>query len=77
MSFKTLDIVAIARDLPEHGLKEGDVGTVVEVYEEDGVEIEVVSAGGQTVAVVSLDVRDVRPVGEEDVFAVRRINKSA
>ena len=33
---KLHDVVALLEDLPEHGLKRGDVGTVVEVFGETG-----------------------------------------
>ncbi len=32
------------RSLPSHGLKSGDVGAVVQVYSEDAVEVEFVTA---------------------------------
>lgn len=32
MTFELLDSVVLVRDLPEHGLKSGDLGAVVEVY---------------------------------------------
>jgi Domain of unknown function (DUF4926) len=33
MKYKLLDTVVLARDLPQHGLRAGDLGAVVEVYE--------------------------------------------
>jgi len=47
MRFKLLETVVLKRDLPEHGLKEGDLGVVVEIYEPDGVEVEFVTASGK------------------------------
>ena len=38
MNYSTLDTVVLNRDLPEHGLKIGDLGTIVEIYEPDGIE---------------------------------------
>ena len=77
MKYKTLDTVVLARDLPEHGLRKGDLGAVVEVYEPDGIEVEFVTASGRTEAVLTLEVSDVRPVAEGDILAVRSIHKSA
>ena len=71
MKFETLECVVLDRDLPEHGLCKGDLGTVVEVYEPDGLEIEFVAASGRTRAVVTLTDRDVRKVGADDLLAVR------
>ena len=39
MKFALLDTVVLNRDLPEHGLRAGDVGAVVELYGTDGLEV--------------------------------------
>jgi hypothetical protein len=44
MKYKLLDTVVLDRDLPEHGLRSGDLGAVVEVYEPDGLEVGFVTA---------------------------------
>jgi hypothetical protein len=77
MEFKTLDTVVLDKDLAEFGLKKGDLGAVVQVYEPDGLEVEFVTAAGRTEALVTLDSRDVRPVGDTDLIAVRSLRKSA
>ena len=46
MKFNELDTVVLATDLPEHGLRQGDLGAVVHVYEPDGLEVEFVTASG-------------------------------
>ncbi len=52
---KELDIVVLTRDLPEHGLKRGDVGTVVMVYGDGkAFEVEFVSSDGETIALETL-----------------------
>ncbi|MDZ4773007.1 MAG: DUF4926 domain-containing protein [Planctomycetota bacterium] len=33
MTFKALDIAVLVRDLPEHGLRAGDVGAVVFLHD--------------------------------------------
>jgi hypothetical protein len=63
MDFKQLDTVVLDRDLPESGLRKGDLGAVVQTYEPDGLEVEFVTASGQTQAVVTLRLTDVRAVG--------------
>ena len=60
MKYKLLDTVVLDRDLPEHSLRAGDLGAVVEVYEPDGLEVEFVTASGKTQALVTLNVKDVR-----------------
>jgi Domain of unknown function (DUF4926) len=71
MAFAVLDTVVLNRDLPEHGLQAGDLGAVVEVYEGGGVEVEFVQASGETKAVITLELKDVRSVGANDILAVR------
>jgi hypothetical protein len=60
--FKELEAVALTRDLPEHRLREGDLGAVVHVFGADGLGVEFVSASGRTEALVTLQMTDVRGV---------------
>jgi hypothetical protein len=73
MKYKLLDTVVLDRDLPEHSLRAGDLGAVVEVYDPDGLEVEFVTASGKTQALVTLNVKDVRPVQDGDLVAVRSV----
>ena len=77
MTFRALDIVVLEKDLPAHGLKRGDLGAVVEIYEPDGVEVEFVTASGKTEALVTLNIADIRPVGEDDPVSVRSYTRNA
>ena len=77
MRFHRLDVVVLEKDLPAHGLKKGDLGAVVELYEPDGLEVEFVTASGRTEALVSLAESDVRPVVENDLVAVRPYRRTA
>jgi len=72
MKLHNLDTVVLQRDLPEHGLRQGDLGAVVQVYEPDGLEVEFVRASGRTQALVELAVGDVRAIEDEDLISVRR-----
>ena len=67
----------LERDLPDRGLRRGDLGAVVEVYEPDGLEVEFVTASGRTAALVTLNARDVRPVADDDLVSVRTCRRSA
>ena len=58
-------------DQPTHGLKRGDLGTVVEVFAPDAVEVEFVTASGRTQASVTLPPSAVREVGDDDLVTVR------
>ena len=73
MTYKLLDTVVLDRDLPRYGLRKGDLGAVVEVYDDKGLEVEFVRASGKTQAVVTLTVHDVRPVLDDDLVAVRSV----
>jgi hypothetical protein len=77
VTFRRLDVVVLERDLPASGLKRGDLGAVVELYEPDGLEVEFVTASGRTEALVTLTALDVRPVVENDLVAVRPYLRSA
>ncbi|MEN3011150.1 MAG: DUF4926 domain-containing protein [Candidatus Bipolaricaulaceae bacterium] len=67
--------MVLVRDIPEHGLRAGDLGVVVEVYGPDGLEVEFVTASGRAQAVLTLGARNVRKLSPEDMFAVRRLQK--
>lgn len=75
MTFKALDMVVLLRDLPDHGLREGELGAEVEVYEPDGIEVEFVTASGRTETLRTLRDSDLRAVGDRDLIAVRTFRK--
>jgi hypothetical protein len=77
VKFNTLDTVVLDRDVPQHGLRAGDLGAVVQTYEPDGLEVEFVTASGRTQALVTLGVGDVRPVHDQDLIAVRSLARGA
>lgn len=77
MKYKILDTVVLERDLADAGLRRGDLGAVVEVYEPNSLEVEFVTAGGRTVALVTVREEDVRGVGDGDLIAVRRLERPA
>ena len=73
MKFKVLDTVVLERNFPPHGLKKGDLGAVVEVYEPDGLEVEFVTASGKTTALITVRIGDVRSVADTDLISVRSV----
>lgn len=77
MRFKALDTVVLNRDLPDSGLRKGDLGAIVQVYEPDGLEVEFIRASGKTEALVTLKEADVRAVADGDLISVRRLDRSA
>jgi hypothetical protein len=77
MKFKQLDTVVLDRNVPESGLRKGDLGAVVQTYEPDGLEVEFVTASGRTQALVTLRLSDVRAVMDEDLVSVRPLRRGA
>jgi hypothetical protein len=51
---KLLDVVALVEDLPERGLRRGQVGTVVELLGPDVFEVEFAGTDGQAYAILAL-----------------------
>ena len=74
MTIHELDTIVLDRDLPETGLRKGDVGAVVHVYGPDHFDVEFVRASGRTQAVVELSRADVRSLEDSDVPAVRPLS---
>ena len=70
--FRELDTVVLTNNIDKHGLKKGDMGTVVHVYSDSGaLEVEFVTADGKTVAVLTLNLSDVRSTVKNEILHVR------
>ena len=67
---RELDSVVLVRDVPDAGLRAGDLGAVVQVYAPDAIEVEIVTAAGHTAALQTLAPADVRSVRDDDLLAV-------
>ena len=51
---KVLDVVAVTEDIPEHGLRRGEVGTVVEHWKDGAYEVEFSDDSGEAYAFAAL-----------------------
>jgi hypothetical protein len=71
MTFKPLDTIVLDKELPDHDLRPGDLGVVVEIYPPDGLEVEFVTGSGRTKALVTLKEDEVRAIADTDLVAVR------
>lgn len=76
MTLKLFDQVALNIPLPEHGLRPGDVATLVEVVDHPaggprGCVLEVFNALGESIAVVTVPQTAVEPLRADEVFSVR------
>jgi hypothetical protein len=71
---KELDTVALDRDLVDYGLRKGDLGTVVLVYEDGrAFEVEFMTLTGDTLAVVTLETGDIRPIHDREIAHARAV----
>lgn len=70
---RDLETIVLTEDLQEHGLKRGDLGTVVLVHAAGGYEVEFMTLDGQTLTVVSLLPHQVRPVGRREIAQARAV----
>jgi hypothetical protein len=57
------NVVALNLDIPEHGLKRGQVGTVVEVLDNDIFEVEFASNDGGPYEMAALTSAELIPLG--------------
>ena len=74
--FNLLDTVVLMRDIPDAGLRRGDLGAIVEVYGPNAFEVEFVAASGRTQALVTLTADDMRHVGDQDLVSVRPLEST-
>jgi hypothetical protein len=67
-----LDAVVLTHDIEEHGLRTGDIGAVVLSHGGgDAFEVEFVTGGGRTVAVLTLRAQEVRPMQAQEILHAR------
>jgi hypothetical protein len=74
--------VVLARDLPEFGIKRGDVATLVDRVPHpsggpEGLVLEVTNALGDSIHVVIVGSADVEPLQANDVLTVRQLHSVA
>jgi hypothetical protein len=77
MKYELYQEVALAIDLPESSLRQGDVATIVERHEslsgEPGYTLEVFNAIGETLAVVAVSESAIESLSAGEVLAVRQL----
>lgn len=77
MSYELFTEVVLAADVPDKGLRRGDVATVVDRHrvaeEETGYSLEVFNALGETIAVLTVPESQIKPLTGDDVFTVRSV----
>ena len=69
-----LDAVVITRDIAGRGIVAGDIGVVAHLYTEGNVaEVEFITGEGTTLAVETLSISDIRPVGAREILHARSL----
>ncbi len=68
---KLHDVVALMEAIPEQGLRPGQVGTIIDIYEPGVFEVEFADTSGQTYASVTLRAKQLLPLYQEPL-ATRR-----
>ena len=71
---KEHDCVVLTTNVPADGLEAGDMGTVVHIHK-GGVayEVEFMTLTGETVAIVTLEASQVRPLTRRDLAHTREL----
>ena len=71
---KELERVALTEDLPEHGLKSGDIGMILHIYaDHKGYEVEFVTLNGELIALVSVYPSQIRQLEQNEIASARRV----
>jgi len=64
----------LTQDIDAAGLRAGDIGTVVMVHAKGAAyEVEFMTLGGQTLAVLTLSSEQIRPVDPGEIAHVRQV----
>jgi Domain of unknown function (DUF4926) len=78
MTMELYQEVALTSDWPEHGLRAGDVATLVDFVPhpgdgETGCVLEVFNAVGESLAVIAVPISAVEALRQDEILAVRSL----
>jgi ATP-dependent exoDNAse (exonuclease V) alpha subunit len=72
--FQELDTVVLLKNFQAFELVAGDTGTIVHAYKDGkAFEVEFVTADGTTVAVLTLEADNIRPMHKKEILHVREL----
>ena len=76
MKYELFTRIALKTDLPQHGLRGGDVATIAEHHlgrpgQEPGYTLEVFNAVGESIAVVTVRESQIEPLTANELLHVR------
>jgi hypothetical protein len=81
MKYALFTEMALSRDLPEHGLRRGDVVRIIDDHlcpgGREGYSVEVCSAVGDTIAVTPVEEAALEPLKSDEIFTIRRMTTAA
>lgn len=82
MTLPLYEYVALRRDVPEHGLRRGDIAVVTDFVPHpdggpQGCVLEVFNAVGESIAVVAVAAADVEPLRADEVLTVRSLRRAS
>ncbi|MBW4660084.1 MAG: DUF4926 domain-containing protein [Drouetiella hepatica Uher 2000/2452] len=82
MTMELYQEVALTRDLPEHGLRAGDVAVLVDFVPhpnngEEGCVLEVFNAIGESFTVIAVPISVVEVLRPDEILAVRSLAKAS
>ncbi|MBK9123549.1 MAG: DUF4926 domain-containing protein [Chloroflexi bacterium] len=68
----------LLEDIPELGFKAGDIGVVVDIHRGGaGYELEMMTADGHTLDVITVHAHQIRAVTRRDMLHVREVESGA
>lgn len=77
MTYQLFQQVALTRDVPDNGLRQGDVATIVDYHPvrqgEDGYSLEVFNALGETIAVLTVPESALQPLSADEILHIRSL----
>jgi Domain of unknown function (DUF4926) len=82
MTIELYQEVALTRDLPEYGLRSGDVAMLVDFVPhptngEEGCVLEVFNAIGESIAVIAVPISAVEILRQDEILSVRSLAKAS
>jgi hypothetical protein len=82
MTIELYQEVALTRDLPEHGLRSGDVAMLVDFVPhptngEEGCVLEVFNAIGESIVVIAVPISAVEILRQDEILSVRSLAKAS
>jgi hypothetical protein len=82
MTMELCQEVALTRDLPEYGLRSGDVAMLVDFVphpsnSEEGCVLEVFNAIGESIAAIAVPISAVEVLRQDEILSVRSLAKAS